>query len=198
MRDHAFTLIELIVALTIFVVIIVTVYSGFYVGLRAWRTSELIAKDKNVRLCFLKIEKELKNSFFFSRAAFKGLAKEMSFPLVKQGSGKGKLYLISYTVKKDPASGLVQIIRNERLYSDEDTMDLKEKTKVFSPLMKDIRFEYASKDINPPYQFVWQDSWDGDVQSRLPFGVKITFEMVGSGELYSKLVILPEEKMVLK
>ncbi|MFC1621180.1 type II secretion system protein J [Candidatus Omnitrophota bacterium] len=162
-----FTFIELIISVTIFSIVIVTVYSVFYMGIKSWKRAQGEKSLQEIRLTFLKIEKELKNTFFFSDAKFKGTSKNISFPLVISD----KVYMITYSVNEDEVSGLNQILRKQG-----------EEEKEISPLMKSIKFQYTamSRDIE------WNDSWNKD---SLPYGVRISLE---DEDIYNKVIFLKQ------
>ena len=167
MKRNGFTFIELIISVTIFSIVIVAVYGVFYMGIRSWKRAQGEKSLQEIRLVFLKMEKELKNTFFFSDAKFKGTSKNMSFPLVISD----EVYTITYSVNEDEYSGSSRILRTKG-----------EEEKEILPPMKSIRFQYAaiSGDIE------WKDSWNED---SLPFGVRISLE---DEEIYSKTIFLKQ------
>ncbi|MDP8230507.1 MAG: prepilin-type N-terminal cleavage/methylation domain-containing protein [Candidatus Gorgyraea atricola] len=154
MKKKGFTLIELIISVTIFSIVIVSVYGVFYMGLKTWRRAQGEKSLQEIRMAFLKMEKELKNTFFFSDTKFKGTSKDMSFPLVVSD----KVYTITYSVNENEDSGLSQILRTK----DEEEKEI-------SPPMKSIKFQYAAmaEDIE------WKDNWNED---DLPSGIRISLE----------------------
>ncbi|MBU1146997.1 MAG: prepilin-type N-terminal cleavage/methylation domain-containing protein [Candidatus Omnitrophica bacterium] len=167
MKQRGFTFIELIISVTIFSIVIVAVYGVFYMGIRSWKRAQGEKSLQEIRLVFLKMEKELKNTFFFSDVKFKGTSKDMTFPLVISD----KVYAITYSVNEDEDDGLSWILRKQG-----------EEEKEISPLMRSIKFQYAgmSKEIE------WKDSWD---EGSLPAGVRISLE---DGEIYSKTIFLKQ------
>ncbi len=167
MKKRAVTLIELMISVAIFSIVIVSVYGVFYMGMKTWRRAQGEKSLQEIRLAFLKMEKELKNTFFFSDVKFKGTSKDMSFPLVISD----KVYAITYSVNEDETNGSNQILR----IKDEEEKEI-------SPLMKSIRFQYAamSEDIE------WKDYWSED---DLPYGVRISLE---DEEIYNKTIFLKQ------
>ena len=167
MKQRGFTFIELIISVTIFSIVIVSVYGVFYMGIKSWKRAQGEKSLQEIRLAFLKMEKELKNTFFFSDDKFKGTSKNMSFPLVISD----EVYTIIYSVNEDENSGLSQILRTKG-----------EEEKEITPSMKSIKFEYAaiSGDIE------WKDSWNEDT---LPYGVRISLE---DEEIYNKVIFLKQ------
>jgi prepilin-type N-terminal cleavage/methylation domain-containing protein len=199
MKRSAFTLIELIITITIFTVIIAAVYSAFYIGIKTWRRSDAGGDVQKVRLGLLKIQKELKDSFFFSKILFKGTAEEITFPLSISDEDAKKIYVITYRVSQDEQTGLKQLIRRQKIFSDNANMEeVEEKTKTLLPFMKSIRFEYAYKPNDASKDFEWENIWEGEKQNKLPSGVRISLQASDSDEIYSKVIFLQQGELGVK
>lgn len=192
MKRTGFTLIELIISITIFTIVIITVYSVFYMGIKTWRRGQERGSLQKVRLAFLKIEKELKESFFFSNRPFRGTSTEMVFPLSISLSDEDKetVYIITYSVIEDGYTGLSGLTRKEKPYI-QDTEKGEQKTKKLLSSKKSIKFEYAHESDDFSQNFEWQENWEED---KPPFGVRISLEMDGSGEIYNKVIFLQRGK----
>ena len=194
MKRSGFTFIEIIVSITIFTVIIVSVYGVFYMGIKTWRRNHQERSLQKIRMTFLKIEKELKKTFFFSMVPFKGTSKAILFPLSVSDldSDTEKLYVVTYTIDRDDYAGLEGLERKELVFS-EDPGDFEEKKKNLLPLMKEIRFEYARISGDLSKTFAWQDEWDSAVEKNsLPSGVKISLKVDTPQEVYNKVVLLEQ------
>jgi len=192
MKRNGFTFIEVVISITIFTIIIVAVYSVFYMGLRTWRKGQEEKSLQKVRLAFLKIEKELKKTFFFSKVPFKGTREGMIFPLSLPEEDIEKIYVVTYSIDKDKDTDFKQLIRKEKIFT-EDFHSVEEKEKSLLPLMKDIKFEYAYLVQNPIKTLEWQNMWDGEEKDNIPSGVRISLEREDSAEVYSKLILLQHE-----
>lgn len=193
MKRSGFTFIEIIVSITIFTVIIVSVYSVFYMGIKTWRRNQEERSLQKIRMAFLKIEKELKRTFFFSAVPFKGTPKEVLFPLSVSDldSDTEKLYVVTYAINRDEHLGLEGLQRKESVFS-EDPGDFEEKKKNLLSLMEEIRFEYASTSGDSSKTLAWQDEWDSAAEDSLPSGVRISLEVDTPQEVYNKVVLLEQ------
>jgi len=189
MKRKAFTLIELLVSVVIIALISVAVYSAFNVGLKTWRGAHGRRSLQKIRLALLKINKELKRTFFFSRIPFKGTHDDMIFPLSMVDGNVESIYTISYFVNRDNHAGLKQLVRKETLFS-ENIKERRGDVRRLTPLMKDIRFEYAYRKRNSSEGIEWYDSWDGEEQDGLPSGVRISLRNNDTGGLYNKVIFL--------
>ena len=189
MKRPGFTFIELIIGITIFTIIIITVYSVFYMGIKTWCRGQERNSLQKVRLTFLKVENELKDSFFFSNVPFKGTSREMEFPLSIPISDENKdtVHVIAYKVTEDKYSGLKELVRIEKLYSENMDEEIDEKIKKLLTSIKSLRFEYVYQSNDPYQNFEWQEDWKED---RLPSGVRISLEMNDTDEIYNKVIFL--------
>ena len=196
MKRNAFTFIELIIGITIFTVVIVTVYSAFNMGIKAWRRGQTEKSLQRIRLAFLKIDKELKDTFFFSEISFKGTPDQMEFPLTISGEDREKLYKITYTVDTSEEPGLKELTRKEIERSKDTEEPAEEKTRKLLTSIKSesVGFEYTG----PSQDFEWQKTWDGRAFEELPSAVRVSLQMDDSEEIYSKVIFLQQGELGLK
>lgn len=193
MKKTGFTLIELIITVTIFTVIIVTVYSSFYMGVKAWRSGEEGGSLPKIRTGLLKMEKELKDTFYFSNAPFSGTGEEISFSLSRQEEGEPvKVSIITYSINKDESTSRKQLVRKEKIFNTQPEGMKDEEGRILLPLMNDIRFEYAYRAGAISKGVEWQESWDAEKQRKIPSGVKICMDMDGSGSHYNKVIFIQQ------
>lgn len=190
MKRNAFTLIELVIATVILAVIVVSICSAFSVGIKAWRRGNEGQGLQKVRLALLKIQKELRSSFFFSRAAFKGASSEIIFPLSIPEENIEKIYIITYRMDENKDTGARNLVREKRLFT-ENPQDEKEAIKEPVFPVKLIAFKYAYKLEDGSNGFEWQDSWP-ETQNNIPSAVKISFQLDNSDEIYNKAIFIPQ------
>lgn len=199
MRRRAFTLIELLITVTIFTVVIVAICGVFNMGIKTWRRGQDEKSIQEIRLCFLKMEKELRSSFFFSGIPFKGTYKEIVFPLTVSEGDKDKIYTITYAVEKGKKPESWQINRKERLFSDSIAGETEETSKKLSPAVEEIKFEYAYRDAAPPGAFKWKEAWDaGASEKKLPSGVRISLKEGEGAKIYNKVIFLMPEDIQIE
>ena len=189
MRRAGLTLIEVIISVLIFSIVIVVIYSAFNMGMKTWQRSKEEKSLQKIRLSFLKIEKELKDSFYFSKVPFDGKRNSMSFPF----SVSGVLYVATYSIDEDEETGLKYLARKERIFSETGDED-KESIRILLSSIKDIDFEYAHKKKGFSDNFEWHDVWDGVAQAALPFAVRVSLQKNDRDEVYNKVVFLRYER----
>jgi len=187
MKRSGFTFVEVMISITIFTIIIVTVYSAFNMGMKIWRRTQTDKSLQRIRLAFLKIDKELRNTFFFSGIPFNGSSTEIEFPLSVSDGDKENIYKITYSVDVDEVLEPKALTRKEELYPEDIGEHSKEKILLSS--LKSVKFEYTYEPSDPSQDFEWQDSWN---ENGLPSGIRLSLEAHGSNEIYNKLIFLQQ------
>ena len=185
-HSRGFTLLELLIALTIVAVIVVIVFGALRIGIRAWEKGE---RDVNVRQrqrIVLDLIKRQLVSISLSEVrgkdrqllSLKGDAKSIEFVShlpITPGIPFGLVY-VKYAVKPvkgDDREHLTFYEKNVALF-DEKTSTLDDSN--FSELlsgMKSIVFEYL-KDRPGEAESPWQKSWDPAVDKGVPRAVRVT------------------------
>jgi prepilin-type N-terminal cleavage/methylation domain-containing protein len=187
MRRYGFTIIELIITTLILAVILVSIYSAFNIGIKAWKKGNEGQDIQKIRSGLLKIQKELRASFFFSKVPFQGSSKEIIFPLSVPDGDAEKVYIISYSVGED--ANLERLMRKEEVFTErlEEAGEPIERV-LFSA--GSIRFEYAYRLEDGSEGYEWKDLW-ATSQGDLPSAVRIFFKLKDGSEIYNKTIFIP-------
>lgn len=194
MRRSGFTFIELIVSTLIFTIILFALYSTFYMGIRTWKKSQERRSIRKIRMSFLRMEKELKDTFLFSGIPFSGTDSWMRFPLSISDVDSEKIFIVSYVIEVDKDTRHATLTRKQKPFS-EDPSEGKEKITQLLTSMKTIRFEYAYEPMDPFENLEWQVSWDPIAQKGLPSGIRIFLEQGNDKEVYAKTIFLQNGKL---
>ena len=195
MKRDSFTLIELIVSVAILSVIVVSIYSVFSLGVRTWRRGNENTSLQKIRLGLLKMENELKRSFFFSKVPFRGTSSEIIFPLAIKVEEAERVYIVTYYIDDDKAAGFKNLMRREMVFSDGLKDEEVLEKKLFSAASIQFGYPFKSGDISDSIE--WQDSW-GEPQGKMPSGVRITFKIDDGNEDYNKVIIIPQGRLGIK
>ena len=195
MKRGSFTLIELIVSVAILSVIVVSIYSVFSLGVRTWRRGNENTSLQKIRIGLLKMENELKRSFFFSKVPFRGTSSEIIFPLAIKVEEAERVYIVTYYIDDDKATGFKNLMRREMVFSDGLKDEEVLEKKLFSAASIQFGYPFKSGDISDSIE--WQDSW-GEPQGNMPSGVRITFKIDDGNEDYNKVVIIPQGRLGIK
>jgi prepilin-type N-terminal cleavage/methylation domain-containing protein len=188
--QQGFTLIELMVSLTIFSVVALAIYSAFASGVGAWRSArEFSSTYQTARLVLDDMARELTNALTLSGSDFVGEAQRLSFLTVRRPpdvNGRPadlRITRVTYEVRRDRASATYSLARVEATPADGSPGE--ETELVVSPISR-LEFLYTHKDDRG--QIVpWKDAWQ--VSDALPLGVKIIL-VVGETR-FTKLVFIP-------
>ena len=194
-NQKAFTLIELVVALTIFSVLGIAVFSTLSMGLSSWRRGESQEKAyQDIRIFFDVLGEEMRNAVDLIDQPFQGEEQKIKFAFIKNvynpedASTNKELGIVEYLLKKEKAA--LTLYRQYWAYP----ADPKAKNrggKILSGI-KEISLKYwgyesnEDKDQEPPV-YTWASSWDS--LGELPGGVKIHLAMMAEKDYDPKISI---------
>jgi len=174
--SKAFTFIEILIALTIFSIIALSLYSTFFSATSVWKRSA----DENrlyqeARWSLETIAKELRNAIILDYrksysdfSVFEGNSNSISFLCVTEDGIKK----VSYFLEEDGPDVLLK--RQEIALIDAfQVWEPEVAVEIFSSLVSQggLKFKYAYISVEAEEEIGWQDTWQ-DNQS-LPKGVKI-------------------------
>lgn len=178
-----FTLIEVLIAASIFSIIVLGLYSAFRTGIAAYnKMDSAFAVYQSARVVLSRISLELRNSFSYSGndSGFNGLAQNLEFTSVIDLFKKDKFLSYICRVKYELENGVLKrtcrrgidaLSENPELEGEELSADVKE-----------ILFQYAYATANPDAPYDWQDSWpqegNSDQKKNLPLAVRIKLSLI--------------------
>jgi general secretion pathway protein J len=189
-HGKGFTLLELLIALTIVAMIVVIIFGALRIGIRAWEKGERDVDNRQRQRIVLDLIKRQLASTCVSDVwgrdqqlvSLKGNSKSIDFvshiPMTP-GSQIGLVY-VKYAVKQkkgDDKEHLTIYEKNVALpdkkigAGNPDEDDFSE----LIPGMKSIVFEYL-KDRPGEESSIWQKSWDPAVDKGVPRAVRVTLE----------------------
>ena len=189
-QSRGFTLLELLISLTIMAVIVVIIFGALRIGIRAWEKGEKDLDSRQRQRIVLDLVKRQLASTCVSEVwdgdqqlvPLKGDNKSIEFvshiPLTP-GNRFGVVH-VKYAVKREKGDD-----REHLLFYEKDVALLDKKISAgnpdeadFSELipgMKSIVFEYL-KDRPGEEASLWQKSWDPAVDKGVPRAVRVTLE----------------------
>ncbi len=185
MSKKSFTLIELLITVTIFSVVSIVIYSTFDSGMRIWHRIEKfnLADIRNI-MKMEKLNRELRQAFVFKEKdiAFLGKKDQVKFSVVIDSEVNEVAYFF------DPASKAV--LRSAEKLAD--ILAVKEKKEGLSlkliPYIEEVSefsLSYFYYDIIKA-AYLWKDEWK---ENTLPLAVKLN--MILKNETYSTTVFIP-------
>lgn len=178
-NSRGFTLLEVLVALTIFGIVVVIIFGSLNLAVRAWERGESAAeRNQETRIVADLIEQQVKSTYpyYFREGneetpAFRGERQSVRF-ISTVGLASGDvvgLAFVSYFV--EPGKGLM--LCEKRVFSKkvfEETSSGREGSVLLSSSISEVSFEYETEDGE------WKESWDIKEMLVFPRSIRITLE----------------------
>lgn len=215
LRGKGFTLIEVIVTMTIVGFILVIIYQVFRVGLFSWEKGESSAEEyQKIRIVSRLLSQQIKSAFPYEIKAQKAEANYLAF----EGKKQSMKFVSAFPVKSKRPEGMVFTVYNfKEGGSGEGSLILYEQrvlnTDFFEKELKEdegvslleglsqIRFEYF-READPQNNKTeeWVDEWNAKDEKQLPKAVKMTVTFANEKEGKEKspmtlLVSIPATKV---
>lgn len=204
-HKKSFTLIELLIAVTITTGILFSIYSAFNAGVLSYKKIDAsFDVYQEARIIFNRLEIDLKNSFPYKKdtSLFKGANNYLDFFTVMDIYDKDKINIEVCRIKyQHDASTLKRMlfVANTAIIEDSTNPETEE----LSTNIKSISFQYAGKDKTDKEAFLWQANWPQDEtqQNQMPLAVKIKLTMIDNSEKnenlieFSKIIPIKQENL---
>ena len=199
-RKNNFTLLELLIALSLFATIVVSLYSALSVGIVAWKRGDRGSTlHQKARIILDTMSTDIRNCVYFSYIQFVGTAHDVYFPLsivVSEGNKKAKgvfdtnLFKVTYLLdRKSYRSKYKSLMRKEEQFL-EVTTKKSVKAKELASDISSLSFEYAYK-LDEEFEEIsetpieWRDEYK--VKNKIPMGVTVTLVLVeGAGTKFEE------------
>ena len=179
-----FTLLELLIALTLFSVVIVIVGSVFGTGIFAWKRGEgEMGFYQELRLTFDRMAIEIRNILPYENAPFTGEKNSFSFVELRpsRSSSSPEWIQVTYEVKKTGTAPV--LVRRTRPLSKEEADE-----EVLLSSFSELEFYYFAKELEGEWH--WTEKWDYEKFKGPPPFVRMVFVMEG-GEEWEKIFWVP-------
>ncbi len=187
-ENQGFTLIELVVSLTIFSVISLSVYSSFAAGIKVWRRSqEFSSVYQTARVVLDSMAMELTNTVKLAGSEFQGGARTVSFISVprdnkgRELSRDSQVAKVTFEVRRDPQGNGYALFRRQAL-----SLERRGDAQLMVGSLDSVDFEYTYQNNVGGLQ-PWMRTWRRE--NEIPLGVKITLKLGGTA--FTKMVLIP-------
>ena len=180
-RNSGFLLVELLVATLLFSLAGSGIYTGFLEGIRAEKkVKESFKTYDPLRLLFLRLDEDLRNTAELTDYPFEGKAEEIRFPALLD---RQSLFLVRYFVKDRT------LIRSEEELNPKLSRE-RRKEKVLLKDFESLRFEFPYLEEE---SLVFESFWLSRPYYGIPRSVKVILKR--GGETLEKFVSLPAGRM---
>ena len=181
---RGFTLLEMVLALTIVGLIVALVSAGFNLAGTAIGGGERAAEhNQRIRLAADIMMRQIKSAVIYPARDedyeypfFRGARRDLAFVTAAAQSGGGGLALVTYRVQGDPP----QLVLAENPIFSRDTLGQQEefdqpsgREAVLLEGFTDIYFDYLMSD---GIDHEWFESWEGKEEEELPAAVRMVVE----------------------
>jgi general secretion pathway protein J len=185
-----FTLLELMISLTIMGLILVLVFGAFRIGSRAWEKGEKdVEAHQRERIVLELLKRQIASASprqirledqepFYMRGDSRTLEFTTCVPAL--AAGKSGMVYVRYEVREAEADGGKELLLYEkdmiRLATDKDRGDWAEDDAyLLIPEAEEIDFAYLRPAKDEEETSGWQDRWDPEKDPGLPLAVRVTY-----------------------
>jgi general secretion pathway protein J len=192
----AFTLVEVMVTLTILGFVLLMVFGVFRLGLSAWEKGESIKEDyQRTRVASQLLSQQMKSAIPYKIKSQKAEGDFLAF----EGKARSLKFVSALSLKSRKASGLVYVVYEfqeggaeggkfliyERKAINKNFMDEQPSDEAKIPLFEglaDVRFEYyQEEDPEKNRAGGWVEEWDAKEEKELPRALRMRL-LFGKGD----------------
>jgi prepilin-type N-terminal cleavage/methylation domain-containing protein len=215
---NGFSLIELLLGVSLFSVVALSAYGTFFAGVKLSRYArEADTSSREIRWAFDLISRELENAVFYDfsgsypqRSAFEGRGDQITF-ILAEGNG---LKAVSYYLAAPEDGAIHKIIVTERharnrdvtirnkqfdrahylVRKEMDFVDYLDETSTVSPSVEIITARVKESGLRFSYGYagedglIWKDAWQGG--GSIPQAVRVEMDALPAAEQQSPLKVL--------
>lgn len=194
-----FTLLELLIALSLFATIAVAIHSALSVGMQTWKRGDQGSNmHQKARIVMDSLVSDIRRCVYFSYIQFVGTAHDIYFPVAipvtdadkkVRGVFDTNLFKITYLLDRRSYRDKYKTLMRKQETFLQSLEPTKVKPKEFAGGIASIEFEYAFKmnEEDVDYQddiIIWEDEWK--VKDKIPQFVRVRIEMIDDIDAESK------------
>lgn len=195
-RQRGFTLIELMISMTILGLVVVIIAQSFWLGHRSWQKGEkVVLGELHLRTVIDLISKQLHSAYPLVTKEegeeilrFSGDSEEISFvtSLPVGYRQKEGLFHISYILKDEPLQGGKVLVVDQRPIYEKNSFDIDrdEQSIILLPDLVDASWAYSEDGE-------WLDEWNEETKKTTPERVKLTLHYRSGKDVVMRESILP-------
>lgn len=161
-----FTLLELLIGMSVFAVVAASVYSSLYMGVKVWKHEENLDRTLQEAELTLKImERSLRCAFLNpenEKIVFLGMGEKIDF---FSASPQGSIEKVVFYLQNNEGAGTFSLFRSKVKYMNLDDQEAYSK-EIINTKIRDLKIKYFSKDQN-----LWYETWPEELL--LPHQVRL-------------------------
>ncbi len=185
-NNFGFTLIEMLIVVSMLSVISLAVYSSFNSGVKVWKRINQRIPEEDLEIFFEGFSRDLRNTFKFTGLNLLGKEDKVEFPTLVHSPSLNKRTVGKVVYFYNPQEELFN--REQRDFVE---IYMGEKGAVRQSLenIKSLKFRYYFYDEEIK-EYLWEDEW---IEEELPLAVKIELEFYDGVETqkFTKTVNIP-------
>ena len=205
-RQSGFTLLELVITITILSLILLVIAGALRLGSDAWeRGEEKAERYQKSRAAFSLLSQQLKSAYPYKIKAtkaepdffaFQGASDSLRF--VSSFSMKSRrpegLVFVTYRIEEGKSSGKVLKVCEQRVLNKNFTEETPKDDDFLSFMegLSDIKFEYYKESEDEETPGEWVGSWDGKEETELPRQIRVNLtwkEKKGESEIVLPAIV---------
>ncbi len=149
-----FTLLELLIGMSVFAIVAASVYSSLYMGVKVWKQEESLDQTMQEAALSLKVmERALRCAFLNpenEQIVFVGLGERIDF---FSTSPEGDIEKVAFFLHSNEGDNFFSLLRSRKKYMRlDDEEDAQEE--VINTKIRELRLKYFSRDEN-----IWYENW---------------------------------------
>ncbi|MCX5658005.1 MAG: prepilin-type N-terminal cleavage/methylation domain-containing protein [Candidatus Omnitrophica bacterium] len=180
-KSRAFTLLEILIAASLFSLVLLSIYSAFRIGILSYQKIDSASTVyRRARILFNRLESDLKNTFSYTKddTRFKGTVSTLEFFSVVDFFEEGKRYpdvcRIKYAAQEN---GLQRVLFRGANALKEEAEALS--VEALFPVDA-VSFQYAVSSPGADLAYEWIDVWpkEGSPKNILPLALKVKLRVI--------------------
>ena len=201
-RQRAVTLVELLIATSIFSIIILSLYSAFNTGVSSYRRIDgSFTLYQTARIALNRMSVDIANTFAYGKSdsQFKGNATAIDFFSIVDIYEKTQILPMVCRIKYELSDGVLTRVCYKGIDAISSVNETRREEIAYN--VKDISFVFAAAGEKAREEYQWQESWPKDEKQKkcLPLAVRIKltlFEKIKSKQTavafeFDKIASLP-------
>ncbi|MEI8350438.1 MAG: type II secretion system protein GspJ [Candidatus Omnitrophota bacterium] len=197
-RQRAVTLVELLIATSIFSIIILSLYSAFNTGVSSYgRVDSSFTLYQTARIALNRITVDIANTFAYAKSdsRFKGDAGSVELFSIVDIYEKTKIFPKVCRVRYELSGGVLTRACYKELDALVNNAEVKREEIAYD--VKDVSFEFAAAGDKAGESYQWQELWPKDEKQKkcLPLAVRIKLTLIEKVKAKKSTALLEFDKI---